>query len=157
MQHLFRNYTGTGTTWYNWAHILQARPELFRAMIREFFIQAKRDPWKGEDGFLCFFSVDLWRNLLRNESVARLFGVYSWGDLNVVADTFLDVLISEAALTVERPNHEQHSGSWCVAMVAHCLKNHLFLMPNGMNGHGVLLTIQKRAAHLKWKLFLSPV
>ena len=67
----------------------------------------------------------------------------------MVADTFLDVLISEAALTVERPNHEQHSGFWCFAMVAHCLKNSLFLMPNGMNGHGVLLAIQKRAAHLK--------
>ncbi len=55
-------------------YFLQARPELFRAMIREFFIQAKRDPWKEGDGF---FSVDLWGNLLRNESVARLFGVYS--------------------------------------------------------------------------------
>ena len=35
--------------------------------------------------------------------------VYGYrGDLNVAADTFLEVSISEAALSVERPNHEQH-------------------------------------------------
>lgn len=86
----------------------QARPELFRAMIREFFVQAKRNPWKG--GRWMFFRwIRGEKYILRNESVARLFGVYiAGGDLNVAADTFLEVSISEAALSVERPNHEQH-------------------------------------------------
>lgn len=82
---------------YNWAHVSAGSTWTLSSNDSRVFCSGETSPLeRGEmDVFFGGFGE-------------ICLGYIARGDLNVVADTFLEVSISEAALSVERPNHEQH-------------------------------------------------